>query len=295
MHADEVLTTPEQVARLVASQHPQWADLPVAPVAEHGTDHLLYRLGADLVVRMPRATWAADQAESDACWLPRIRGRVPVDVPVPVALGDPGEGYPLRWSVAPWLPGAPPDGDNIDAVALAEQLADFVVALHAVDTTDGPRATDGRRGSPVRTWDDSVREAIELAGDRIDGRAALRAWEHCLEAPDHAGPPVWIHGDLLAGNLLVHERRLSAVIDFGALGVGDPAPDLQPYWATVPHGAREVFRERVGYDEATWRRGRGWALGPALTGIPYYWDTVPAFAQRGLRTLDRVLDDLGLR
>jgi aminoglycoside phosphotransferase (APT) family kinase protein len=295
MHDDEVLTTPEQVARLVAEQLPQWAHLPVTVVAEHGTDHLLYRLGEELVARMPRIGRAADQAESDARWLPRLVGRVPVAVPVPLAQGEPGQGYPFRWSVAPWLPGTPPDGSNMDPVALASQLGDFVVAMHAVDPVGGPAKTGSQRGAAVRTWDASVREAIELAGDRIDGRAALRAWAHCLEAPDHAGAPVWIHGDLLAGNLLVHERRLSAVIDFGALGVGDPAPDLQPYWTTLAPEAREVFRERIGYDEATWRRGRGWALGPALTGIPYYWDTVPAFAQRGLRTLGRVLDDLGLR
>lgn len=295
MHDDDVLTTPEQVARLVADQHPQWAGLPVTPVTEHGTDHLLYRLGDDLVARMPRVGWAAEQAERDARWLPRLAGRVPVDLPVPLALGEPGAGYPFRWSIAPWLPGAPPDGATIEALALAEQLGDFVVALHAVDASEGPARPPGSRGTPLRHWDDSVREAIGSAGDRIDGPAALRAWEHCLEAPEYDGPGVWIHGDLLAGNLLVHEGRLSAVIDFGPLAVADPAPDLQPFWTTLAPEAREVFRARVGYDDATWRRGRGWALGPALTGIPYYWDRAPAFARRGLRTLDRVLEDLGLR
>jgi aminoglycoside phosphotransferase (APT) family kinase protein len=182
---------------------------------------------------------------------------------------------------------------------LADELAAFVGALHAVDATGGPPRTGTDRGAPIRGWDAAVREAIVLAGNRIDGRAALAAWEHCLEAPDHAGPPVWIHGDLLAGNLLVDEGHLTAVIDFGALGVGDPAPDLQPYWSTLSAEAAPRFRERVdelcGYDDAVWRRGRGWSLAPALTGIPYYWDTVPAFAQRGLRSLERVLADLDLR
>ena len=123
--------------------------------------------------------------------------------------------------------------------------------------------------------------------------AVTAAWEDCLAAPDWAGDPVWIHGDLMPGNLLVRDRRLSAVIDWGALGVGDPAPDLAPAWSTLPASVRDEFRQAVGYDDDTWRRGRGWALGPALTGIPYYWDTVPAFAQRGLRTIAAVLADLG--
>lgn len=298
MHPGEVAVDAGLVRRLLAAQHPQWADLPVTPVAEHGTDHWLFRLGDDLVARMPRIGWAADQAVSDARWLPGLAAHVPVELPVPRALGEPSADYPFRWSVAPWLPGAPPTSTNVEPVVLADELAAFVGALHAVDATDGPARTGTERGAPVRSWDESVREAIVLAGNRIDGRAALAAWEHCLEAPDHDGPPVWIHGDLLAGNLLVDGGHLTAVIDFGALGVGDPAPDLQPCWTTLSTEAAPRFRARLdelcGYDEATWRRGRGWALGPALTGIPYYWDSVPAFAERGLRSLARVLADLGL-
>lgn len=292
MHADDVPTSADQVAALVAAQFPQWAGMPVRAVPEFGTDHCLFRLGDDLVARMPRVAWAADQAQSDARWLPRLAGRVPVDLPVPVAIGEPGGDYPFRWAVVPWLPGEIPNHENVDQVRLGEQLGGFVRALHAVDPSGGPVRTGTSRGAPVRGWDDAVREAITLAGDRIDGRAALLAWEHVLEAPDHTGDRVWIHGDLLAGNLLVHDGRLSAVIDWGALGLGDPATDLQPYWATLTPAGAAAFRESLEYDEATWRRGLGWALAPALTGIPYYWDTVPAFAQRGLRTLARVLDDL---
>lgn len=299
MHPGQVDVDVALVRRLLGEQHPQWADLPVTPVAELGTDHWLFRLGDDLVARLPRIAWAADQADSDARWLPGLAAHLPVALPVPLALGEPTADYPFRWSVAPWLPGATPTATNVDPVVLADELAAFVGALHAVDATGGPPRTGTDRGAPIRGWDAAVREAIVLAGNRIDGRAALAAWEHCLEAPDHAGPPVWIHGDLLAGNLLVDEGHLTAVIDFGALGVGDPAPDLQPYWSTLSAEAAPRFRERVdelcGYDDAVWRRGRGWSLAPALTGIPYYWDTVPAFAQRGLRSLERVLADLDLR
>lgn len=298
IHDDGVDVPLELVRGLVDEQFPQWADLALTPVAEFGTDHTLYRLGDDMVARMPIIGWAADQAESDARWLPRLVDHVPVSLPVPVALGEPSSAYPFRWSVAPWLPGAPPTVDNVHPVVLAEELAGFVAALHAVGTIGGPPKTGTSRGTPIRGWDESVREAIGLAGNRIDGRAALKAWEHCLDAPDHDGEPVWIHGDLLAGNLLVDGGHLSAVIDFGALGIGDPAPDLQPHWSTLATEAAGAFRaaidERCGYDDAVWRRGRGWALGPALTGIPYYWDTVPAFAQRGLRSVARVLTDLDL-
>ena len=298
MHPDQVDVDAALVRRLLAGQHPQWADLPVTPVAELGTDHWLFRIGDDLVARMPRIGWAAGQADSDARWLPRLAGHVPVTLPVPLALGEPTPDYPFRWSVVRWLPGSTPTGTNVDPLVLADELAAFVGALHAVDAAGGPPRTGTERGAPVRGWDAAVREAIALAGNRIDGRAALAAWEHCLDAPDHDGPPVWIHGDLLAGNLLVDGGHLTAVIDFGAFGVGDPAADLQPHWSTVAAEAAPRFRTRLddlrAYDEATWRRGRGWSLAPALTGIPYYWDTVPAFARRGLRTVARVLADLGL-
>lgn len=297
IHADGIDVPIELVRGLLDEQFPQWAALSLTPVREFGTDHVLYRLGDDLVARMPIIGWAADQAISDARWLPRLVDHVPVTLPVPVATGEPSSTYPFHWSVAPWLPGATPTAANADPIVLAEELAGFVAALHAVDASGGSAKSGTARGTPIRRWDRAVRDAIAEAGNRLDGRAALRAWEHCLDAPDHEGDPVWIHGDLLAGNMLVDDGHLSAVIDFGALGVGDPAPDLQPYWCTLPVDAGGAFRavidERCGYDEATWRRGRGWALGPALTGIPYYWDTVPAFAQRGLRSLERVLADLG--
>jgi aminoglycoside phosphotransferase (APT) family kinase protein len=295
MHADEIVTTPAQVARMVAEQLPQWAHLGVRPVAEHGTDHCLFRLGEELVVRMPRIGWAADQAASDARWLPVLAPYLPVDVPVPVASGRPDGDFPWAWSVVPWLPGRNPTPYEEGPRHLGGELAAFVAALRAVDTAGGPVATDGRRGAPLRHWDEAVRSAIEAAGARLPHpEATLEAWEHCATAPDWSGPPVWLHGDLMAGNLLVEDGRLSGVIDFGALGVGDPAADLSPCWHLLGGTARRDFRAALDHDEDTWRRGRGWAMGPALTGIPYYWDTVPAFAERGLRTVAVVLDDLGL-
>ena len=276
---------------MVAEQHPQWSHLPVTPVTEFGTDHCLFHIGDELVARMPRVDWAADQAASDAAWLPVLAPHLPVTVPAPVALGEPDEDYPFAWSIAPWLPGVNPSADNADPHMLAADLGAFVRALHAIDASGGPAKAGTARGTPIRGLDEHVRRAIEECGDRIDAAAVTAAWDDCVAAPDWAGDPVWIHGDLMPGNLLVRDRRLSAVIDWGALGVGDPAPDLAPAWYTVP-AEREELREAVGYDDDTWRRARGWALAPALTGIPYYRDTVPAFAERGLRTIAAVLADL---
>ena len=293
MHEGEVVATVEQVGRLVAAQHPHLAGLPVTPVDEFGTDHCLFRVGQDLVARMPRAPWAVDQAASDARWLRVLAPHLPVAVPVPVASGEPGEGYPWAWSLVPWLPGRNPTAYDEGLVGLGADLAAFVRGLHDVDAGDGPRKPDGTRGAPLHHWDDAVRDAIDACGDRIDAARVTEVWEDCVAAPQWPHDPVWLHGDLMAGNLLVDERgRLSGVIDFGALGTGDPAPDLQPAWCVLPAGERAAFRDGVDLDDDTWRRGRGWALGPALTGIPYYWDTVPAFAQRGLRTIHEVLTDL---
>ncbi len=292
MHADERVATAEQVAALVADQFPAWADLPLTPVDDGGTDHCLFRLGDDLVARMPRAPWAVDQAASDARWLPVLAPHLPVVVPAPVAVGEPGHGYPWAWTVAPWLPGTTPTAYDEQRAHLADDLAGFVRALHAVPAGNGPRAVGGARGSLLTDWDDGVRDAITACGNRIDRRAVTTLWDDCVHAPAWDGPPTWIHGDLMPGNLLVDDARLSAVIDFGALGVGDPAPDLLPAWAVLPVSARPRFRDVVGYDDATWRRGRGWALGPALTGIPYYAETVPAFAERGLRTIEVLLADV---
>lgn len=294
MHADEHVSTADQVARLVAAQLPQWGHLPVAPVAEFGTDHCLFRLGDELLVRMPRAAWAVGQAASDAAWLARLAPYLPVDVPAPVALGHPGEGFPWAWSVVPWLPGRPPTAYDEGRAHLADDLATFVRALQAAPTDGGPVAQPGTRGGPLAAWDDAVRSAIVACGSRIDPVAVTEAWEHCVAAPAWDRPGVWIHGDLMVGNLLVSDDRLTAVIDFGSLGVGDPAPDLLPAWCVLAPSDRERFRDLVGCDDDTWRRSRGWALGPALTGIPYYWDSVPAFAERGLRTIDVVLADLGI-
>ena len=274
---------------LVDRQQPQWAALPLRPVEDFGTDHRLFRLGEELLVRLPVYAASAGQALSDAAWLPRLAPQLPVELPVPVAVGEPGEGYPFPWSVVPWLPGATVDRARPDPLALAEELAAFVLALRAVDTTGGPLRTSGR-GAPLDPgW--GVEERIDELGDLVDRAAAWRVWRAALEAGPWPGAPVWVHGDLLEGNLLVRDGRLAAVIDFGAIGVADPAADVTPAWTLFEGDERRAYRERLDVDDATWARARAWVLLPALTGVTYYAESAPAFAERSRRHLDAVCGD----
>lgn len=291
MHVDEIHTDCALVRRLLAGQFPHWAELPVAAVSSYGTDHAIYRLGDQLVVRLPRIGWAADQAAKEAEWLPRLAPHLPLAVPTPVALGRPGEGYPFAWAVHEWLPGQDASGGLADLDRAAVDLAGFVTALRAVDTTGAPTRLPGARGGPLAERDDGVRQAVAALGDRIDGAAALRSWEQSLAAPAWDDAEVWVHGDLLPGNLLVVEGRLSAVIDYGGLEVGDPACDLQPAWNLFSGESRRTFLGELCADDAMRLRGRGWALSQALIALPYYWQTNPGIVRQALHALDLVLTD----
>lgn len=287
MHADEIPTDVPLVRRLLAAQFPEWAALPIEPVSSSGTDNALYRLGADMVVRLPRIHWAVGGVEKDFRWLPMLAPLLPVAIPVPLAKGTPAEGYPWEWGVYPWLEGENPTVDGIaDADSLARDAARFVDALQRIDPTGGPPAS---RGAPLATRDEPTREAIEALRGVIDVDGAIAAWEAALGAPVWHGPPVWVHSDLLPGNLLVEQGRLSAVIDFGGLGLGDPACDLMVAWTLFSGESRDVFRSALSVDDATWARGRGHALSWALIFIPYYLNTNPVGVSDARRTIDEVL------
>lgn len=297
IHDGEIRATAEQVRRLIGEQCPQWSGLPVTPLPGEfeGTDHVLFRIGDTLVARMPKIGWAVDQAVSDARWLPRLAGHLPVRIPVPLHVGEPGAGFPWRWSVVPWVAGDTPPRLGADDAVLARDLAAFVHALHGIDPGDGPVKPPGSRGSALHHADQGVRRALHrLAGhdDGFDVDAAAAAWEICRSAPEWDGAPVWIHGDLQPGNLITDRNRLTAVIDFGGLGVGDPAPDVAPALWTFTGTARTVYRESAGYDDATWLRACGWALAPSLTGIDYYRHTFPRMAEHGRLMVRAVLTEL---
>ena len=290
MHADEVLTDVPLVRRLLAEQFPEWAELSLERVPSSGTDNALYRLGDDMVVRLPRIDWAVAGLQRELEWLPRLAPLLPVSVPVPLAEGRPSEDYPWDWAVYEWLPGEnPPLGGDGNSVALARDLAGLVRAFQRIDIA-GPSS---RRGLPLASQGEWTRAALSELRGTIDTTAATAAWEEALRTPVWSRPPVWLHGDLFPGNLLVERGRLRAVIDFALVGMGDPACDLIAAWSLFPRATREVFRAELTVDDATWARGRGWALSVALVALPYYRDTNPGFAALARHVLGEVLAELG--
>ena len=285
----------EQLARrLVDSQFPRWAHLPVAAVEAGGWDNRTFRLGDDLTIRLPSGDWYALQVDKEQRWLPVLAPHLPLPIPAPVARGEPGEGYPYAWSVYRWLDGEVATEAGIaDMAELATDLAAFLLALQGVDARDGPGP--GRhnffRGGPLATHADETARSIDALGGEIRGAAASRVWEDAMAAR-WEGDPVWFHGDVAAGNLLLRDGRLGAVIDFGTCGVGDPACDLVIAWTLLAHAGRDAFRSTLRVDPGSWSRGRGWALWKALislVGSLEEGDEASAAGNR--RVIDRVLAD----
>ena len=289
MHDGELAIDRDLVARLIAEQFPEWASQAVQPLAHSGTDNVIFRLGDDKAVRLPRIEGAVGQVQKDRVWLPALAPQLPFEVPELLASGAPGSGYPWEFGVYRWLEGEPFAADRIgEAVYAAADLARFIEALRRIDTRGAPPSS---RGGPLAPRDQAVRRAIAALAGRVDARAAARSWDAALRAPAWDGPPTWLHGDLMPGNLLFVEGRLSAVIDFSVLGVGDPAADLMVAWWVLDTGTRPQLRAALGVDQASWARGRGWALSCALIALPYYRDTNPPFASYARRTIAEVLSD----
>ena len=296
MHADEVDIDLPLVRRLLAEQFPHWADLQLQAVESAGTDNAIYRLGEDLAVRLPRVERVVPQVEREHQWLPRLAPQLPLAIPTPIAKGSPGESYPWMWSVYRWLEGENATVERItDLGQAAAQLAEFIVALERIDPTGGPPPGPHNffRGVPLAMRDAPTRAAIDALHGMVDTDAITAGWDAALQTPEWRGTPVWIHGDLIPGNLLVVNGRISAVIDFGGLGVGDPACDLMIAWTLLSRDSRDVFRSALAVDDSTWTRGCGWALSWALMFIPYYLDTNPVGVRTAWRTIDEVLADLG--
>ena len=257
-----MIITAALVCRLVAEQFPQWTGLPVSPVEPGGWDTATFRLGDDMSVRLPTADRYVPQVDKEHRWLPFLGPRLPRRVPEPLVRGVPGCGFPRPWSIYRWLEGERATPQTVaDLEQLASDLAGFLIALHGIDAEGGPPPGEHNffRGGPLATYDAETREAIAAVGDKVDTRPATELWDAALTA-SWTGPPVWVHGDFTAENLLVVDGRLSAVIDFGCLGVGDPACDLTMAWTFFSGESRALFRDRLPFDHGTWARARGWAL-----------------------------------
>ncbi|MEH0932504.1 aminoglycoside phosphotransferase family protein [Micromonospora sp. CPCC 205558] len=294
MHADQVDVSVGVVSALVAEQFPQWRDLPVRPLPSGGTVNALFRLGPDIVLRFPllpstdpelRAELRREQEHALL-----LGAHLPVAVPEPLGLGEPGDGYPGPWTAYRFIPGETAQPDRMgDPDVFARDLAGVVVALRGIDT-GGRSWPQAGRGGPLADQDAGVRSALALSHELTDTARLTEVWDRCRDARRDDPADVWIHADLMPGNLLVRDGRLAAVIDLGAVTVGDPAVDLMPAWNLLGTEARETYRRALGVDDATWERGRGWALEQAINALHYYVETNPVMAGIARHTLRAVLD-----
>ncbi|MFB4302185.1 aminoglycoside phosphotransferase family protein [Actinomadura sp. NTSP31] len=290
MHPGEVETDADLVRRLVRGRFPEWAELPVERIASGGTVNAVYRLGSALSVRLPLTADGVRALEREARWLPRLAPGLPVAIPAVAGTGGPAEGFPWPWAVHRWLDGEPPVEGQATA-DLARDIAGFVLALRRTAVPGGPAAY---RGGPAASVDTEMRAAIDQlrrTDEPFDADAIQASWDESLRAPAWTGPPCWLHSDLMPSNLLVNAAgRLTGVLDFATAGVGDPACDLIPAWNLLPPEARPAFREAVDADDASWLRGRGWALSMAVIQLPYYRSTNPVISANARYAIRSVLE-----
>lgn len=285
MHIDELEIDELLVRRLLSEQFPHWADLPLRRVEPTGTVNAIFRLGDDLAVRLPRREGPTEPGGKELEWLPRLAPLLPLDIPVPVAQGRPTHEYPWFWDVHTWVVGETVPIDEIDAIQVARDLAAFVVALQRVDPGEAPSG----RGIPLAERDEAIRYWLSRF-DRAD--EVTPEWERALAAPPWPGPPVWHHGDLDMRNWLVRDGRISGVIDWDEMGVGDPACDVMVAWKLHSPEARDAFRHALPTDDATWERARGWVLSQAVAALAYYTpENNPTLYREAARWLDLVMSE----
>lgn len=286
--AAEVAIDAALVRSLLAEQHPDLADRALTEL-DAGWDNVIFRLGDDLVIRLPRRSLAAPLVVHEQRWLPVLASRLPLPIPVPIRVGVPSAIYPWHWSVTRWFPGASALAARpTDPIATADVLGAFLVALHQPAPPDAP--LNPYRGIPLADRDEPTRAWIDQLPDHVDGPRTTACWEAHVALPRWDGPAMWLHGDLHPNNLVVRDGEITAVIDFGDLTAGDPATDLGIAWMLLPPEARPVLRAALEVDDVTWARGRGWAL---TLGLAYLANgaSSPGFVQAGLAAIDAVLAD----
>jgi aminoglycoside phosphotransferase (APT) family kinase protein len=285
MHIDELEIDEALVRRLLSEQFPEWADLPLRRIEPGGTVHAIFHLGDGLSVRLARLQGPSEPGSKELDWLPRLAPLLPVEIPVPVAQGRPSGDYPWFWEIHRWVPGETVPVDEIDAIEAARDLATLVGALQGVSPEGGPPG----RGIPLAERDREIRYWLA----RFDGPPAVTAgWDRALAAPPWDGLPVWHHGDLDVRNWLIRDGRISGVIDWGSMGIGDPACDVMVAWKLHSPAARDAFREALPTDDATWERARGWALSQAVAILAYYTpENNPTLYREAESWLDLVLSE----
>ena len=281
------------VSRLVATQFPQWADLPVRPVDVDGWDNATFRLGEGMLVRLPSAEEYVPGTRKEQRWLPVLAGQLPLPIPELLAAGGPACGFPRPWSVYRWIDGTPVSGRTVpDLPQFAADLAGFLTALYRIDPAGGPPPGPHNffRGGPLAVYDGETQQALGALQGHIDVVLAAEVWQAALRAT-WPGRPVWFHGDAQPGNLLAKRGRLCAVIDFGTCGVGDPACDTTIAWTFLSGESSRVFKERLPVDAATWVRGRGWAIWKAMKVLVGALHHDPQDAAFTTRVIDKILAD----
>jgi aminoglycoside phosphotransferase (APT) family kinase protein len=290
---DKAAITPELVSRLIATQFPQWADLQVRPVDADGWDNTTFRLGKTMSVRLPSADCYVEQIDKEHRWLPVLAGQLPLPIPQPLAKGAPGCGFSRPWSVYRWIEGEPATVEGIEGMPrFAADLADFLAALYQVDPAGGPPpgAHNFFRGGPLAVYDSETQEALAALRGHIDTALAAAVWQAALDAT-WTGQPAWFHGDAQPGNLLLDHGRLSAAIDFGTAGVGDPSCDTTIAWTFLSGESRRIFSERLPVDAATWTRGRGWAIWKAMKVLVGALENDPEDAAYTSHVIEEILAD----
>ncbi|PCI92679.1 aminoglycoside phosphotransferase [Candidatus Aerophobetes bacterium] len=281
------------VQHLVNTQFPEWKDLSIQPIANSGWDNRTFHLGKEMLVRMPSAAEYATQVEKEHKWLPKLAQLLPLPIPEPLAMGEPTNDYPWKWSIYRFLDGETAASAHInDMTEFAASLAKFLIALQHIDAQDLPKPGPHNfyRGGMLTTYDTETRQAISILERKIDARSATDLWETALSTT-WKHPPVPIHGDISAGNFLIQEGQLSAVIDFGMLAIGDPACDLAIAWTLFDPESRKVFREMLPLDKDTWERGRAWALWKSLIVAAGMTSTNSIEAKHVWESIDKVLVD----
>lgn len=263
MHVDEIDISEDLVRQLLEEQFPKWAKLPLHRVERQGTVHAIFRLGDELAVRLPRRDGPTVPGSRQLDWLPRLAPTLPLEIPVALAQGEPTRSYPWFWEIHTWVHGASLPMDAIDPLEAARDLAGFVAALQSAPSEGAPPG----RGIPLAERDIEMRYWFA----RFKGHQRVHAeWQRALAAPPWDGPPLWHHGDLDVRNWLVADRRLTGIIDWDSMGVGDPACEVMVAWKLHSAEARDAFREALSVDDATWQRAKGWALSQAVAILAYY-------------------------